>query len=438
MVLAFAGALAAFGLSGPAGSPGTTGPSPNPTVSVSAAVSGSTSPSPAGPESSAPVLAYYYMWFNAASWTHTKTDLPALGAYDSTNPSVIRQQVSWARESGVDALIASWKSTPSLNLALSELIAECDRQGLKLVLIYEGLDVNRNPIPTATVASDLLSFEKQYASDPAFQFFSQPAVIWSGSWRFSDADVSYVRGLVGAPDKMLLLGSERSAAEYTARAGLFDGDAYYWSSADPLTTPGYQKRLSQLSDAVHATHGLWLAPAAVGFDARLNGGTSVVDRRDGATLTAAWSDALATRPDGVALISWNEYTENSYVEPSQNYGNRYLQVLSLLTGAAGPQAAPSPLASPAPPAASASPGATDAISGETAAAGRAVAGSHRGSGGAAPAGYDWTDLLVAGLILGLLGLLGRRLRRSFAAESYLGFERSGPRAGRGPGDWTAR
>jgi len=101
------------------------------------------------------------------------------------------------------------ESTPSLNLALSELIAECDRQGLKLVLIYEGLDVNRNPIPTATVASDLLSFEKQYASDPPSSSSASRAVIWSGSWRFSDADVSYVRGLVGAPDKMLLLGSRK-------------------------------------------------------------------------------------------------------------------------------------------------------------------------------------------------------------------------------------
>jgi len=62
MVLAFAGALAAFGLSGPAGSPGTTGPSPNRPFRFRLPVSGSTSPSPAGPESSAPVLAYYYMW----------------------------------------------------------------------------------------------------------------------------------------------------------------------------------------------------------------------------------------------------------------------------------------------------------------------------------------------------------------------------------------
>jgi hypothetical protein len=431
IVLAVVATLAALGLAGPSAAPSSAGPSNGPAVSRLASESAGASASPVA-VSSIPVLAYYYMWFNAISWTHTKTDLPTLGGYNSTDPAVIKQQVTWARESGVDALIASWKSTPSLNLALSELIAECDRQGLKLVIIYQGLDVNRNPIPTATVAADLLSFEQQYESDPAFQLFGRPAVIWSGSWRFSNADIAYVRGLVGAPGKLLLLGSERSAADYTPRAGLFDGDAYYWSSADPLTTPGYQKRLIQLSAAVHAGHGLWLAPAAVGFDARLNGGTSIVDRRDGATLTAAWADALATSPDGVALISWNEYTENSYVEPSQNYGDRYLRVLSLLTGGTGPLDALSPAASASADLPTTSPSPTDAGPAETSAAAGAIDGSRRGSGGAVPARYDLTDLLVAGLILGLLGLLGLRLRRRFAVESSFRFDGQGPGAGRGP------
>ncbi len=380
IIFVLAGALSTLGL---AGSPH---PSPSPTAA-------------AGPT---PVLAYYYMWFGTASWTHAKTDLPALGAYTSTDPAIIRQQVTWARESGVDAFIASWKSTPSLNTALSELVAECHRQGLKLVLIYEGLDVNRNPIPASTVKADLLAFEDQYGSDPVFQLFGKPVVIWSGSWAFSDADISAIRSSLGAPDKLLLLGSEKSGAAYTARAGLFDGDAYYWSSGDPLATPGYQTRLTQLSASVHAAHGLWLAPASAGYDGRLNGGTTVVDRRDGATLRSAWSDALATKPDGVALISWNEYTENSYVEPSRDFGMRYLQVLSGITGAPGPPTGIAPAAGTLPPTTAPlltaqSPGATSR-----------------------PNAYDATALLVAGLILGLLALLGFSLRRNDA--------RSGSRA----------
>ena len=314
-------------------------PSPSPGSETS------TGPS-AGP-GHVPVLAYYYIWYNESSWTHTKTDWPALGPYDSTNPAVIHQQVAWAKESGVDALIVSWKSTPALNKALGELIAECQSQGLKLVLLYEGLDVNRNPISVATVRSDLVSFMNQYASDPVFDVYGKPAIVWSGTWRFSDSDVASVRSLIGAPDNVLLLGSEKSAQAYSPRASLFDGNAYYWSSADPLATPGYQNRLNELSNAVHAAGGLWLAPAPAGFDARLNGGTSTVDRRDGQTLRTAWADALVSKPDGLAVISWNEFTENSYVEPSQKFGLQYLKVLASLTGAPGPVDGSLPTAAPA-------------------------------------------------------------------------------------------
>ncbi len=322
LLLALAAALSTFGFGG--------------------AASPSIQPNPSGgPKAAPPVLAYYYMWFNKASWTHTKTDLPALGPYTSTDQSIIHQHVLWAKESGIDGFIVSWKHTPALDLALSELVSEADSQGLKLVLIYEGLDVNRNPISSQTVKSDLVWFMQKYGSERAFDLYGKPAIVWSGTWRFSDSDIADVRSTIGAPSKVLLLGSEKSAIAYKTRASLFDGDAYYWSSADPLTTPGYQQRLTDLGAIVHQGHGLWLAPAASGFDARLNGGTTVVDRRDGATLTAAWRDAQATNPDGIAIISWNEFTENSYIEPSRNYGMRYLQVLSLLTGAPGPQPAAS-------------------------------------------------------------------------------------------------
>jgi len=393
LTLAAAAALSSLGLSG---SPSALS-SASPSASPSAQPSQGANPSPG--TSKPPALAYYYMWFTPSSWSHTKTDLPALGPYDSTNPAVIKQHVTWAKAAGIDAFIVSWKSTPSLNLALSELVSECRAQGLKLVLIYEGLDVNRNPIPTATVEADLLWFENQYGSDPVFNLYGKTAVIWSGTWRFSDADVAMVRNQVGAPDKMLLLGSEKGASAYQSRANLFDGDAYYWSSADPLTTPGYAARLTQLSTAVHASHGLWLAPAAVGFDARLNGGTSAVDRRNGATLTAAWTDAAASNPDGIALISWNEFTENSFVEPSRDTGTRYLQVLSLLTGAPSPNgsaSAISPQPSPETP--------TQSPASQPSATSPAAAGS---TGPARPSTpYNpIPPLIVAGLVLLFLGLV---------------------------------
>jgi hypothetical protein len=91
-----------------------------------------------------------------------------------------------------------------------------------------------------------------------------------------------------------------------------------------------------MANAIHARSGLWIAPAAPGFDARLVGGTQTVDRKDGATLRLQLATAFAASPDAVGLISWNEFSENSYVEPSQKFGRRYLDVLRDIRTTAAP------------------------------------------------------------------------------------------------------
>jgi hypothetical protein len=388
------------------------------------------SPVPASPSSTLggppPVMAYYYMWFNSSSWNHAKTDVPALGAYTSTNQAIIHQHVLWAKQAGINAFIVSWKSTPSLNQALAELVTECRDQGLKLVLLYEGLDVNRNPISMRTVESDLVSFMSQYGTDPVFDVFGKTAIIWSGTWRFSDSDVQTVRSAIGAPDSVLLLGSERGASTYTPRASLFDGDAYYWSSGDPLSTPGYTARLQQLGAAVHAGHGLWIAPAAAGFDALLNGGTTVVNRRDGATLKAAWTDAMGTNPDGLGVISWNEFTENSYIEPSRKYGLRYLQILAGLTGS--PDAANIGLPSAAPVSPTPTSTAQPTLEPTMVPLGGAVGGRDR----PAPP-YETPALIVSAVALILLVVLGISLRRRASRSADGDSSDSGSEMGGRPG-----
>ena len=82
----------------------------------------------------------------------------------------------------------------------------------------------------------------------------------------------------------------------------------------------------------HRHGGLWIAPAAPGFDARLVGGTTVVPRKDGETLRREYDAAVASSPDAVGLISWNEFSENTHVEPSENHGMRYLDVLADVRG----------------------------------------------------------------------------------------------------------
>lgn len=288
----------------------------------------------AAPAPPIPVLAYYYIWFDTGSWERAKTDLPQLGAYSSDDRSVMEQHVRWAKAAGIGGFIVSWKSTPALNRRLQQLIDVASTERFKLVVIYQGLDFDRNPLPASRVATDLDFFAQTYAADPVFNVFGRPAVIWSGTWKFSRDEIAQVAG--PRRKQLLLLASERNEDDYRRIADLVDGDAYYWSSVNPATFPHYQAKLDSMAKAVHERGGLWIAPAAAGFDARLIGGTQVVERNDGATLRTQLDAALRSSPDAVGLISWNEFSENSYIEPSRNYGQRYLEVLAGYQGGAVP------------------------------------------------------------------------------------------------------
>jgi hypothetical protein len=282
-----------------------------------------------------PVMAYYYIWYDPQSWNRAKTDYPALGRYSSDDRAVMEQHVRWAKDAGIDGFIVSWKSTYKLDRRLEQLIDVAETQDFHLWIIYQGLDFDRNPLAIEHVANDIGFFIDRYAGRQAFSMYDRPVFIWSGTWEFTRQEIASVTERYG--DKLLILASERNVDGYQRIADLVAGDAYYWSSVNPDTFNGYQAKLDAMSQAVHRHGGLWVAPAAPGFDARLVGGTTVVDRKDGDTLRTEMNVASRSSPDAIGLISWNEFSENSHIEPSQNYGNRYLAVLTDMEHGVPPQ-----------------------------------------------------------------------------------------------------
>lgn len=274
-----------------------------------------------------PFYAYYYIWFDPGSWNRAKDDFPLIGRYSSDDERVMRAHVQWAKEAGIDGFIVSWKDTDRLSRRLDQLVGIAADNDFELAIIYQGLDFERRPLPAERIALDLERFTEQYGTNPVFAGrFGKPVVVWSGTWEFEADEVGLVRERVG--DRILLLGSEKSRPGYERLATLVDGNAYYWSSVDPAVTPGYPAKLADMGQAVHQNGGLWVAPAAPGFDARRIGGYRVIDRAGGETLRAEIGVALQSAPDVLGLISWNEFTENSHIEPSEDHGTSALQVLA--------------------------------------------------------------------------------------------------------------
>jgi hypothetical protein len=292
---------------------------------------------PTAQPSHPPVLAHFYIWFTESSWNRAKVDYPAVGRYASDSVSIMKEQVAQAQAAGIDGFIVSWKSTIALNNRLKQLRDVAASSGFKLAITYQAQDFSRQPLPVEQVRQDLQTLADTYAGDRVFQLFgTRPVVAISGTWHYSEEELRSITAPVAS--RLMVLATEKSVDGYQRVAPAVEGELYYWSSADPQTTPGYLTRLQDIANAVRQRCGVWVAPVAPGFDARDVGGHSVVERRDGATLRASWQAALATAPDAIGVISWNEFSENTHIEPSERYGTRYLDGLAELTTASLPPA----------------------------------------------------------------------------------------------------
>lgn len=277
-----------------------------------------------------PVLAYYYVWFDARAWARGKSDYPLLGRYASSDIEVMRQHIRWAKDAGVDGFIVSWRHSEALDPRLAQLAKVAAGERFKLVIIYQGLDFLRGRRAVETVRSDLVWFADHYSGQKAFKLFRRPTVIISGSESYPREELDQM--VAPVRHRLDVLGSEKSVEGYERIRDVVDGNAYYWSSVDPATYPAYERRLSAMARAVHRDHGLWIAPAATGFDSTRLGKPTIVDRRNGSTLRRELTAALGSHPNAVGLISWNEFSENTHIEPSLKYGTRSLDVLSQMLG----------------------------------------------------------------------------------------------------------
>jgi Glycosyl hydrolase family 71 len=278
-----------------------------------------------------PVLAHYYIWFTPNSWNRAKTDIPLLGRYSSDDADVMRTHIRQAQTSGIDGFIVSWKSTEALDARLATLVEVAGQENFKLEITYQGLDFNRELLPVPRIVEDLEKFADTYAGNPVFELFDKPVVIVTGTPSMVRDQIAAISDKVR--DRLLVLASEKDVERYASIADVVDGNLYYWSSVNPQTMKKYTTKLRDFAQAVRAHGGIWIAPVAPGFDAQLVGGESVVDRRAGQTLRDEWAAAVASEPDAIGVISWNEFSENTHIEPSEQLGSQSLDVLAELTGA---------------------------------------------------------------------------------------------------------
>ncbi|MDQ1474897.1 MAG: hypothetical protein QOE62_126 [Actinomycetota bacterium] len=332
-----------------------------------------------------PMFVHYYLWWDKAHWQSKSgtayaralmhhalpaalksngcaattpypgnklLDAPAppLGMYSQDSPATFARQVQQASSAGIDGFVVSWagngqRTQTAASTAFSRRFAMLVRavaahnavrgaRRFALMLGYQGLNNSRSPRSATWIANDLAYFARAYGSSSVFHvpaYGAKPVVMFLGSRKFS---VWALHTMIDPVHRRLtLIGDEHGLTQWKRGvASVFDGDGWYWSSQNPYGNPQSFAQLRALANVLHSQHKLWFSPLAVGYNkANFGLGGSCVPRKGAETLIRLYAGNLTSHPDGWMLISWNEYLENTYVEPSLRYGSVSLNVIGFLT-----------------------------------------------------------------------------------------------------------
>jgi hypothetical protein len=276
------------------------------------------------------VLAFYYGWYNGGTWADGRLiDRPA-EPYDSGDRGAMARQIGQAQSAGIDAFVMSWYGPDNaINTAIFEsLLDQAASQGFFIAADVDLGSAEFNATPEATL-NTLRYLIANLIHRPAYlRYEGKPVIFFWNQGRFTAQQWTDIRAQVD-PNHDTIWIAEGDALQYL---GVFDGLCLYniaWSRNPTATAANWAQNVAR-------RNAYWVATAMPGWDdSRMGRGDAafITARQDGAFFRNTFNAAAASNPHMLIITSWNEYFENSYIEPSQVYGTFYLDLARELIAA---------------------------------------------------------------------------------------------------------
>jgi glycoprotein endo-alpha-1,2-mannosidase len=306
---------------------------------------------PAQPQVERRVMAFYYPWYGIASgpggngrtvhWgtidaanknISEATHYPALGAYDSHDPNIIEQHCLWAGAAHIDTFIVSWWGHGDYtDRAMPLILDACKRHGMKACIYYETVPT---PKTADAAAQDILRVLKKYGEHEAHLKVAGKPVVFVYGRAVGELGLTgwlQARRLIdeGYQGGAVLIGDEFSYGS----ARVFDGVHTYNTagslankSPDNVRTwaAGTYPSWVQLADQANVISTITVIP---GYDdTKIRTPGLAVNRFDGELYRTQWEQAIAADPHWVLVTSFNEWHEGSEIEPSAQFGTKYIEL----------------------------------------------------------------------------------------------------------------
>jgi len=293
------------------------------------------------------VLANYFAWYSDSSWSECNIsagDRPTQ-PYNSDNADAISRQIRQALDAGIDGFTLQWFAPGErTDNNLATLLARSEGTPFQSsVVILRHLWPGFPAASQEEMVKALRYLMERYAGHPNWLklegrpvlFFADMPRVPMQSGQTPVQAWAHIRAQVDPKHTAWWIAEGLDASYLEVFDGLY---VYKITHAD---YPSDYRKAARWSANVRSweqktgQRKLWFGTLSPGWDdtragcqpdIRVPSKTHVMERGAGAFYRATFDAALASQPDGLWINSWNEWVEGTYIEPSQRYGERYVQL----------------------------------------------------------------------------------------------------------------
>lgn len=300
------------------------------------------------------VGAQYFCWykqgFGNVHWGDTPlgavSDVPLAGYYESAMGTTILNHFALAEEAGIEFLLLNFhvdETGPNANelVCIENMFRLAAQNGSKLKFAIQPCFYNCSLKDAETVLKlihKVFAYREHYlqlSGKPLLSFF------WSGAY---DGDYRWLKLIREETEHFTTIANSLrmypNHEEVQKTAGVFDGFALF-SPLEIGSQENWEELWSEaMSDASAGKQNLRIATVSPGYDDRHvltenregNAGR-YISREEGATYRRTLDFALSQTEclDLVIISTFNEFHENTFIEPSVDTGNRYLEMTAEFT-----------------------------------------------------------------------------------------------------------
>lgn len=250
--------------------------------------------------------------------------------------TAITRHINWAQEYGIHGFISSWWGSGNFrDISFTKLLTATLGTDFKVTIYFETLGERfRTP---QDVINQLEYVLDSYGDHPNFLRYRGKPVIFL----YSVEGVARKHGQTPLQAWQAILDQIRADGYDAVWIGhtfdtsyleVFDGLHAYGFYAEDLpevySSVSGQVRTYHFLQAPNAERKIWVPAVMPGYDDDLLGrlGAWYLDRADGETYSSTFRGAIQSQADWIVITSFNEWWENTHIEPSADYGFTYLEL----------------------------------------------------------------------------------------------------------------